>query len=95
MIGILQKQRDIDQIPRYLGNLKLEGPVTVAHKTGALDAARNDVGIVFTPRGRILLAIFCQESPDRRWTPDNEAALTSARLAEAAVRGLLPPASKP
>jgi beta-lactamase class A len=90
MMDILLKQRDVDQIPRYLGNLKLEGPVTVAHKTGALNTVRNDVGIVSTPRGRVLLAIFCQESRDQRWTPDNEATIASARLAEAAARALLP-----
>ncbi len=89
MIQILKKQRDRDQIPRYLGQIDLGGKIEVANKSGALDVVRNDVGIVYTPRGRVALAVFCAESADKKWTADNEATLAIARAAEAAVRELL------
>ncbi|HEY2934520.1 MAG TPA: serine hydrolase [Acidobacteriota bacterium] len=84
MIGILKKQRDRDQIPRYFFGEKW-AKVDVAHKTGALDRVRNDVGLVFTPEGDFVLSLFAQESEDRKWTPDNEATLALARLSEALV----------
>lgn len=84
MIGILRKQRDLEQIPRLLAGPDWEG-VTFAHKTGALNQVRNDVGLVFTPWGDYALSLFAQQSPDQRWTPENEAGKTLARLAEAIV----------
>ncbi|MBZ5535112.1 MAG: class A beta-lactamase-related serine hydrolase [Acidobacteriia bacterium] len=84
MISILKKQRDRDQIPRYISYDNLEGTargIQVANKTGALDHVRNDVGLVFSPRGTYLMAIFAWNSKDARWTPDNAATLTIAELA--------------
>ncbi|GAB4111189.1 MAG: serine hydrolase [Acidobacteriota bacterium] len=82
MLAILEKQRDQEQIPRLLTGPEWEG-VKVAHKTGALDQVRNDVGLVSTPRGDFALSLFAWESPDRRWTVDNQASVTLARLARA------------
>ena len=79
MLAILKRQRDRDQIPRYLAGQKVE----FALKSGALDALRNDLGLIYAPAGTIALAVFCDNSPDRRWTADNEATLTVARLAKA------------
>jgi beta-lactamase class A len=84
MISILKKQRDRDQIPRYISYDDLGesvGGIQVANKTGALDRVRNDVGLVFTRRGTYLMAIFTWNSADTRWTPDNAATLTIAQLA--------------
>lgn len=88
MISILRHQRDRDQIPRYLVGPEWTG-VEIAHKTGALNRVRNDVGIVFTPEGDVVLSLFAQESEDQNWTPDNEASLALARLAEALLKHLL------
>ncbi|HUG43151.1 MAG TPA: serine hydrolase, partial [Acidobacteriota bacterium] len=88
MMAILRQQRDRDQIPRLL-----VGPewtdVEVAHKSGALNRVRNDVGIVFSPRGDVVLSLFAQESEDQKWTPDNEASLALGRLAEELLKHLL------
>ena len=84
MLAILKKQRDRDAIPRYFTGKAWE-KVEVAHKTGALDRVRNDTGIVFTPDGDSVLALFAQESEDQRWTADNAATLALAKLAEALV----------
>jgi beta-lactamase class A len=86
MIEILKKQRDNDAFPRYLDRFGTrDHPITVAHKTGALDELRNDVGIVDTPRGKLAMAGFAYDSPDKSWTADNAATLVLAKLAEAVV----------
>lgn len=87
MLAILGGQRDNDAFPRYTD----EPGVTWAHKTGALNAVRNDVGIAVTPAGAIVLAGFAQDSPDHRWTADNAATLVLARLAQAVIAWYWPP----
>jgi beta-lactamase class A len=59
-----------------------------ATKSGALDALRSNVGIIYHPRGRIALAITCNEMPEQNWTVDNPALLLMSRLAEILVDGL-------
>jgi len=91
MLTILSKQRDIDAFPRYTSNYP---GVTWEHKTGALDALRNDVGIAETPAGPIVLAGFAYDSPDQQWTADNAATLVLARLAKAVLAHFLPAPAK-
>jgi beta-lactamase class A len=59
-----------------------------ATKSGALDALRSNVGIIYHPRGRIALAITCNEMPEPNWTVDNPALLLMSRLSEILVDGL-------
>jgi beta-lactamase class A len=62
--------------------------VPKATKSGALDALRSNVGIIYHPRGRIALAITCNEMPEPNWTVDNPALLLMSRLSEILVDGL-------
>lgn len=87
MLKILSKQRALDAFPRYTSNLS---GVTWEHKTGALNAVRNDVGIAETPAGPIVMAGFAYDSPDHQWTADNAAQLVLARLAQATLAHFLP-----
>jgi beta-lactamase class A len=93
MIQILSQQQDNDAFPRYTAVLP---GVTWAHKTGALNDLRNDVGIAQTPAGPIVLAGFAYDFPDHHWTADNAALLVLARLAQAVLVRFLPavPAAK-
>jgi len=59
-----------------------------ATKSGALDALRSNVGILYHPRGRIALAITCYEIPEVNWTVDNPALLLMSKLSELLVDGL-------
>jgi beta-lactamase class A len=43
----------------------------VASKSGSLDALRSDVGIVYTPHGRIAIAITIDDMPNIDYSPDN------------------------
>ena len=59
-----------------------------ATKSGALDALRSDIGIIYTPKGRIAMAITCDDMPEVEWTVDNPALLLMSRLSEILVGGL-------
>jgi beta-lactamase class A len=92
MLQILGQQQDNDAFPRYTDAFP---GVTWAHKTGALDDVRNDVGVAETPAGPIVLAGFAYDSPDHQWTADNAALLVLARLAQAVLAHFLPATPAP
>jgi beta-lactamase class A len=75
MLEVLKRNQDQDCIRRAFAD------VTVANKTGALDALRSDAGIVYSKKGRIALAITCDKMPQIDYTPDNRGALLISRLA--------------
>jgi len=62
--------------------------VSKATKSGALDALRSNIGILYHSRGRIALAITCYEMPEVVWTVDNPALLLMSKLSEILVDGL-------
>jgi len=62
--------------------------VPKATKSGALDTLRSNVGLIYHPRGRIALAITCNEMPEVNWTVDNPALLLMSRLSEIVIEGL-------
>ena len=82
MIAVLKRNQDQDCIRRYFAD------VPVANKTGALDALRSDVGIVYSPKGRVAMAITCDDMPAIDYGPDNKGALLIAKLAKILVEGL-------
>ena len=86
MIGIMKNQQDRNKIPRYLETVDTsETPSAVANKTGSLDHVRNDVGIVYTKRGPIVISAFTYDNQDDSWTPDNKAELLIAKMAKEIV----------
>lgn len=82
MIAILKKQRDQDGMGREMKD------VEVAHKSGALDALRSDVGIIYTKHGAIAMAITVDDMPEPNWTPDNPGDLLISSLSEILADGL-------
>ncbi|CAN5711427.1 N/A [soil metagenome] len=62
--------------------------VPKATKSGALDALRSNVGVIYHSRGRIAMAVTCNEMPDVNWTVDNPALLLMSRLSEILIEGL-------
>lgn len=82
MINILKRQQDRNGIPRKLTGME------VANKTGVLDHLRSDVGIVYSPKGRIAMAITCDDIPELDWSSDNPGYVKIATLAEILVKGL-------
>ena len=82
MIAILKRCRDDSGIRRHLGD------TPVANKTGALDALRADVGIVYAKGGRIAMAITVDGMPKVDYTPDNVGSQLISDLAKLLVDGL-------
>lgn len=77
-------------IPRYLDGMPGATGDSIANKTGSLDAVRNDVALVSTRSGMIVLSIFTYENADRSWGAEQEGELTCAQLARAVVQAWSP-----
>lgn len=82
IIAIMKRCRDDSGIRRRFGD------VPVANKTGALDALRSDVGIVYSKGGRIAMAITVEGLRKIDYGPDNAGCLMIAELAKMLVDGL-------
>lgn len=86
MLTMLQKQGYRDGLPRYLeARDSAQADAAMGNKTGSLNAVRNDVGLVSTKAGPIVLSIFTYDNVDQGWSTDNAAELTIARLSKAIV----------
>ena len=91
MIDIMQHQFWRNCIPHYLEDSDTtEVASHVANKTGSLDRVRNDVGIVYTKNGPIVISAFTYQNEDTSWTPENAAELLIARMAKTIVDGWAP-----
>ena len=94
---MLKNQFYRNSIPRYLETMDTtEGDSNIANKTGALDEVRNDVGVVFTKPSSsgnqepIVISEFTYTNQDQSWTPDNEAEVVMAELAQEIVNTWAP-----
>jgi beta-lactamase class A len=93
MIWIMRNQQDRTMLARYLeaqDTTEEETPSYVAAKLGALNQVRNDVGIVYTKAGPIVIAAFTYDNKDESWTPDNRALLLVAGFAREIVKAWSP-----
>ncbi len=82
MIKLLKRQQHHEGMGRTLRGVEM------ATKPGALDRLRSDVGIIYARRGRIAMAITCDDLPDVDWTVDNPGYLLLSRLSLILVDGL-------
>jgi beta-lactamase class A len=83
MIAILKRQQYTDGLGRNLLDT-----VPIASKSGSLDRLRSDVGIVYTRRGRIAMAITVDDMPVVHYNKDNEGELLIWRLSQLLQAGL-------
>ena len=83
MIAILRRQQYTDGIGR--GALDT---VQIASKSGALDRLRSDVGIIYTRRGRIAIAITVDDMPVVQYNAENPGLLMLWRLSQILQEGL-------
>jgi len=82
MIALLKRQQSHQGIGRSLNGTEM------ATKPGSLDALRSDVGIIYSKRGRIAMAITCDQMPDIDWTEDNPAYHLLSHLSTILIDGL-------
>src|SRR5438270_3584595 len=87
MIDIMKGQQYRNMIPHYIEAEidTSETPSAIADKVGELDAVRNDVGVVYTKTGPIVISIFTYNNKDQRWIFENEGELLIAHMAKAIV----------
>ena len=98
MIEIMRnQQQNRNMIPHYLETIDTsdEGSA-IADKVGELDDVRNDVALVYSKAGPLVISAFTYDNKDQTWTADNEAELLIARMAKLIVNtwspaGLQPP----
>jgi len=76
MIAILKRQQYHEGIGRDLKD------VTIASKSGALDHLRSDVGIVYSKKGPIAMALTIDDIPEIGYSPDNPGDLLISSLSE-------------
>jgi beta-lactamase class A len=82
MIDLMKREQGRNAIGRSLWS------VPMASKYGALDRLRSAVGILYTKKGKIAMAISCDEMPETMWSVDNPAYLLMSRLSEIIANGL-------
>jgi beta-lactamase class A len=82
MIDLMKREQARYAIGRSQGDLPM------ASKYGALDRLRSAVGIIYSKKGKIAMAITCDDMPEIMWTVDNPAYLLMSQLSEVLVNGL-------
>jgi beta-lactamase class A len=86
-LNMLRNQQDRNMLPRYLETMDTsEQGSAIADKIGALDAVRNDVALIATKAGPVIISAFTVDNADQRWIPENEGEITLARVAQAIVQ---------
>lgn len=82
MLELMKREQGRNAIGRSLPD------VPVAGKYGALDRLRSSVAILYTKKGKIAMAITCDDMPETMWSVDNPAYLLMSRLSAVLVEGL-------
>lgn len=81
MIAIMKRQQYKDGIGRRVS-------FPVASKSGSLDRLRSDVGVVYSPGGRIVIAITVDDLPKVDYSADNAGNIFISELTGMLLEGL-------
>jgi beta-lactamase class A len=93
ILGHLRANEDADKFRRYL-----PADVVVVHKDGAVNDARTDAGLIYTPGGAVAVCVLTNQNEDRAWRRDNAGNVLCARVAQQVYehfRRATAPASSP
>lgn len=82
MIDLMKREQGRYAIGRSLWD------VPIASKYGALDRLRSSIGIIYSKKGKIAMAISCDDLAEVMWSVDNPAYLLMSELSEILVTGL-------
>lgn len=77
MLAHMKKCDDKDKFTRFLPS-----GVVVAHKTGSVNEARTDAGILYLKPGPVAICVLTAENEDKSWKPDNAGNLLCAKVAK-------------
>jgi beta-lactamase class A len=91
MLYMLRNQQYRNLVPHYIETSDTsEGLSLIANKTGSLDAVRNDVAVVYSKNGPIIISAFTYDNEDQRWNNENGAELLVARMARTIMEAWSP-----
>lgn len=76
MLEHLEKCEDKDKFTRFLPE-----KTKVAHKTGTVNDAKTDAGIIYTPGGPVAVCVLTNDNKDKSWRTENEGSVLCARVA--------------
>ncbi len=82
MIELMKREQGRYAIGRSLWDLPM------ASKYGALDRLRSSIAIIYSKKGKIAMAISCDDMPEIMWSVDNPAYVLMSQLSEVLVNGL-------
>ena len=89
MLGILKKNHDNEMLVRGLPS-----GAAFAHKTGAVNASRNDAGVLyFQGKPAVVVCVLTDENADQRWLVDNAAQVLLGQIGRAVHDHYAPPAA--
>ncbi|HEX7240519.1 MAG TPA: serine hydrolase [Longimicrobiaceae bacterium] len=89
-LAMLRANQDGSKLTRWLPE-----SVTVAHKSGDVDRARNDCGIVYGPDAPVALCVMTRENRETTYAVDAPAHLLIGRVAREVFRHYNPSAQLP
>jgi beta-lactamase class A len=91
MLYMLRNQQYRNLVPHYIETSDTsEGLSLIANKTGSLDEVRNDVAVVYSKNGPIIISAFTYDNEDKSWNNDNAAELLVARIAKVIMEAWSP-----
>jgi beta-lactamase class A len=91
MLYMLRNQQYRNLVPHYIETSDTsEGLSLIANKTGSLDEVRNDVAVVYSKNGPIIISAFTYDNEDKTWNNDNAAELLVARIAKSIMEAWSP-----
>ena len=82
MIDLMKREQSHYAIGRTLSD------TSMATKYGALDRLRSAIGIIYSKKGRIAMAITVDDMPEINWSVDNPGYLLMSRLSLILIDGL-------
>jgi beta-lactamase class A len=89
-LGMLRANQDASKLQRWLPE-----SVAAAHKTGEVDQARSDCGILYGPEAPVVVCVMTRENRDTSYLPDNAANLLIARIGREVFQHYNPSAQLP
>ena len=91
MLYMLRNQQYRNLVPHYIETSDTSEELSViGNKTGSLDEVRNDVAVVYSKNGPIIISAFTWDNQDKSWNNDNAAELLVAHIAKAIMQAWSP-----
>jgi beta-lactamase class A len=86
MLYMLRNQQVRNMVPHYIETSDTsEGLSLIGNKTGSLDEVRNDVAVIYSKNGPIVISAFTYDNQDKSWNNENAAELLIANIAKTIV----------